>query len=252
MKTRRRSHEHQGPAVFSRNHSKYLVAAAARSARAPGTRVTFRAEKKWVSVSQTLKRIGSIPIYFAVVGGRPRVEYVATLCDIRLDPRNGDSKTRELLRHSLPASAKGGAVGDYSHQGARPDAIRDHRLQASQPAVSDCPAGKDQRRGAAQQRLQVQLLRGSSRGRSFIRCLSPADRQSRCSPRPLTAFVDMTSTVKGCRPNSVRVVNLAQGESEERTRAAYRDVFPYIGDEHFDFSGALEWVRALRDANGKP
>jgi len=108
VKTRRRSHEHQGPAVFSRNHSKYLVAAAARSARAPGTRVTFRAEKKWVSVSQTLKRIGSIPIYFAVVGGRPRVEYVATLCDIRLDPRNGDSKTRELLRHSLPASAKEG------------------------------------------------------------------------------------------------------------------------------------------------
>jgi hypothetical protein len=47
-------------------------------------------------------------------------------------------------------------------------------------------------------------------------------------------------------------VNLAQGESEERTRAAYRDVLPYIGDEHFDFSGALEWVRELRDADGKP
>jgi hypothetical protein len=71
-------------------------------------------------------------------------------------------------------------------------------------------------------------------------------------PTDLAARFLFTEALRQLPPNSVRVVNLAQGESEERTRAAYRDVLPYIGDEHFDFSGALEWVRELRDADGKP
>lgn len=108
MKTRRRSRDGQGAAVFSRNHQEYLADAAASSARAPQTRVTFRAETKWVSASRALDRAESIPIYFAVVGGQARVEYVATLCEVLLNPRKAVRQTQELLRHSLPASVKEG------------------------------------------------------------------------------------------------------------------------------------------------
>lgn len=97
----------QGAAIFSRNHRKYLETAV-RSARAPATRVAFRAATTWVSASRALDRAESIPIYFAVVGGGARVEYGATLEEVLLRPRKGAKKTQEILRHSLPASANEG------------------------------------------------------------------------------------------------------------------------------------------------
>lgn len=108
MKSRGRLGDRENAAVFSRNHGKYLAAAAARSARAPGRRVTFRAETKWVSASRALRTAESIPIYFAVVGGPARVEYVATLCKVVLDPRKSARETQDILRHSLLASANEG------------------------------------------------------------------------------------------------------------------------------------------------
>lgn len=108
MKSRRQSRDRQGTAVFSRNHRKYLVAAAARSARSAETRVTFRAETRWVSASRALQQAESIPIYFAVVGGPARVEYAATLCEVQLDPRKNAKRTQDILRYSLPASENEG------------------------------------------------------------------------------------------------------------------------------------------------
>lgn len=108
MNSRRESREGKDTAVFSRNHRKYLVAAAARSARSAGARVTFRAETRWVSASRALQQAESIPIYFAVVGRPPRVEYAATLCEVQLNPRRSAKRTQEILRHSLPASANEG------------------------------------------------------------------------------------------------------------------------------------------------
>lgn len=92
-------------AIFSRNHRKYLVAAAGRHS---GATTPFRAETRWVSARSALRRTESVPIYFAVVGGPPRIAYVARLCEVVLDPRRSSKRTQQLLRRSLRASATEG------------------------------------------------------------------------------------------------------------------------------------------------
>ena len=104
MKIHRRAAAPDGTAVFSRHHEKYLTAAT----RASRKRVTFRAEKRWVTAARALTRNDSIPIYFAVVDGPPQVRYTAKLREVLVDPRGGAKDTRRLLAHSLPATAKEG------------------------------------------------------------------------------------------------------------------------------------------------
>lgn len=70
-------------------------------------------------------------------------------------------------------------------------------------------------------------------------------------PTDLAARFLFTEALQQLPPNLVRVVNLAQNESEKKvTCAAYREVFPKISEGQFDFSGALKWVCELRKTEG--
>lgn len=72
-------------------------------------------------------------------------------------------------------------------------------------------------------------------------------------PTDLAARFLFTEALHSLATTLVRVVNLARNEPEkEATRSAYRDVLPGIDDGQFYFGGAVEWIRQLRKAHGKP
>jgi hypothetical protein len=63
-------------------------------------------------------------------------------------------------------------------------------------------------------------------------------------PAGLAASFLFQEACEHLRPSQVQVVNLAKSEEDRRDlRAAYRQVFPGIVDERFDFQGAREWSR---------
>jgi hypothetical protein len=57
-------------------------------------------------------------------------------------------------------------------------------------------------------------------------------------------FLFSETLLRDGRPPDIRIVNLASTEEEKETvRRNYREVFPQINDDQFDFGGAREWSR---------
>jgi hypothetical protein len=96
-------------AVFTRNHSKYLMEAARR---ASGRKTTFRSRARWASASYALQRYGPRPIYFAEVDGGGVVTYEANLVEVFLDPDAKHPGARSLLEHELKATSREGLWND--------------------------------------------------------------------------------------------------------------------------------------------
>lgn len=88
-------------AVFARNHSPYLKAAALRNKNRPEQFTTFRASSKWTAALHANQAHGAIRIYFAVIGAGTNVEYEALIHRIKLNPRKGERETEDLLRFEL-------------------------------------------------------------------------------------------------------------------------------------------------------
>ncbi len=85
-------------AVFARNHRAYLDDAVDTAYLDPRTLVTFRSGQEWKSAQMLLEKQGDLPIYFAVVGGDPKVLYKAWLRRVLLHPNLTDVHTQRLLK----------------------------------------------------------------------------------------------------------------------------------------------------------
>lgn len=94
--------------VFTRNWPEYLDEATDLCAAAPERQVTFRSAARWVSAARVVAEGVAIPIYMAAIGANREVEYVAELCDVQLDPFEGDPKTKRLLALQLPKTVREG------------------------------------------------------------------------------------------------------------------------------------------------
>lgn len=90
------------PAVFSRNHSNYLKAAAQIARSTPSRLVVFRSHVAWATAQKLLKEFGPLDIFFAAIDDNGRVTYQARLQKVHLRPRTKDSTTRRLLRLRPP------------------------------------------------------------------------------------------------------------------------------------------------------
>jgi hypothetical protein len=88
-------------AVFSRNHRQWLEDAVNIGARNPSAPIVFRSRARWATAARELARVQTLPIYFAPVGGTGKVEYVADLCDVLLDPIKGSAEARKWLTKVL-------------------------------------------------------------------------------------------------------------------------------------------------------
>ena len=99
---------HQNIAVFTRNHRKYIEAAAARNQVRPERFTTFRSAVKWSNAHLANSEYGSIPIYFAPIGSDKGVEYEALLHQIHLDPIAGQPDTIEVLASELESTRNEG------------------------------------------------------------------------------------------------------------------------------------------------
>lgn len=53
------------------------------------------------------------------------------------------------------------------------------------------------------------------------------------------------------RSHIIRIINLAtKNEDKEQIRSSYRRVFPKLGDDQFEFGGALQWARGVSAIEG--
>lgn len=53
------------------------------------------------------------------------------------------------------------------------------------------------------------------------------------------------------RSHIIRIINLAtEKESREQIRSSYRRVFPKLGDDQFEFGGALQWAQGVSPIEG--
>ena len=93
------------PAVFARNHRKYLEEASKLSPIKP---VTFRSATTWIKAAKVLENNSTIPIYFAVIGEGSNIAFKADLIAIQLNPGQTDPETKKFLGFSLHATAKEG------------------------------------------------------------------------------------------------------------------------------------------------
>src|ERR1700747_823366 len=87
-------------AVFTRNYREHLDEACAISGRDPARLIPFRGVLRWTSAAQVLRRRSAIPVYFAVVGAGPLIQYAAQLEQVVPDPRRSQPETDRLLRLS--------------------------------------------------------------------------------------------------------------------------------------------------------
>ena len=95
-------------AVFVRNHQVFLKAAVERNKVNPSRLTTFRARSIWKAALEALQIHKTIPVYFAPVGGKGNVEYIATLHHIKLHPERDDAETEKYLSFAITdAEAKG-------------------------------------------------------------------------------------------------------------------------------------------------
>ena len=101
------------PAVFARNHRHYLEEATELATADAARLITFRSAATWRKASLALESHGTIPVYFAAVGGGPKVEFVADLVSVQLNPRREDPETRRYLEFSLPSTASEGLWEEY-------------------------------------------------------------------------------------------------------------------------------------------
>jgi hypothetical protein len=98
--------------MASRNHVFYLEEARIKGTVDPSERIVFRAKAKWATAEQQIGRRGPLPIYLAPIGGAGKVEYVAELCDVLLDPVPGSPEAERWLDDALPSTASEGLWGD--------------------------------------------------------------------------------------------------------------------------------------------
>lgn len=95
-------------AVFSRNHGRYLEEARTKGTRDPRERIVFRAKARWATAERQIGRLGPLPIYLAAIGAAGKVEYVAELCDVLLDPAQGSPEAEGWLADVLPSTVSEG------------------------------------------------------------------------------------------------------------------------------------------------
>ena len=77
------------------------------------TRRILRARSKWASADRYIAERGPTEIYMSPVGGNGRVEYVATLCEVMLDPSRTQPLVQELLSLSLESTKEEGLWEQY-------------------------------------------------------------------------------------------------------------------------------------------
>lgn len=97
-------------AIFSRNWSHYLEAALKRSKATPEQVTVFQSNIRWVSGKAAVP----CQIYFGAIpedGSDPsnKVEYVADLVEVRVDPTSRDAEW--LKRNALPETRREGLWG---------------------------------------------------------------------------------------------------------------------------------------------
>ena len=100
-------------AVFTRNHGHYLREAAEVCAQDKSRKIFFRARSKWSSADRYIAERGPTEIYMSPVGGNGIVEYVATLCEVMLDPSKTQPRVQELLSLSLESTKEEGLWDQY-------------------------------------------------------------------------------------------------------------------------------------------
>jgi hypothetical protein len=105
--------DHKNIAVFTRNHRKYIEEAVARNLVRPERFTTFRSAVKWTNAHFANSEYGAMPIYFAPIGSKKRVEYEALLHQIHLDPVVGQPDTIEILALELESTKNEGLWEQY-------------------------------------------------------------------------------------------------------------------------------------------
>ncbi len=103
-------------AIFARNHDPYLRFAADTAASDPERLVTFRSSKPWSAARRELDRVdpGNVSVYFAVIGGGPRVRFKAQLQEVLLYPETSDAQVQRLLRYVPRGTEEEGVWKDGS------------------------------------------------------------------------------------------------------------------------------------------
>jgi hypothetical protein len=114
MSLRTKIMKHKNIAVFTRNHLKYIAAAAARNLDRPERFTTFRSAVKWSSAHLANSKYGTMPIYFAPIGSDKGVEYEALLHQIHLNPVAGHPETIEVLASELESTRNEGLWEQYN------------------------------------------------------------------------------------------------------------------------------------------
>lgn len=104
---------HSKPAVFARNYPEYLKQAADLAQADPSRPVAFRSASVWKTAAEEVSQTGSIPIYFAEVGGSPEITYEADLIHVKLRPSWDDPETQKLVERSLPSTENEGLWQEY-------------------------------------------------------------------------------------------------------------------------------------------
>jgi predicted HNH restriction endonuclease len=103
-------------AVFSKNDPVYLKESAEITKKHPNRLITFRSAIPWKTAKFALSVIKNIPIYFAVEGGRSKIEYQATLQRVYLHPRLNNKDTKQLLSYCLDSTKDEGLWKDFGKQ----------------------------------------------------------------------------------------------------------------------------------------
>ena len=99
-------------AVFTRNHPEYIEEAEEIGKGNPAKPITFRADKSWVSAASYLEMRAPCDLYIVRIDGDGSVEFVADLHEVHLNPKIGEPKTEELLKHVLPSTKDEGLWGN--------------------------------------------------------------------------------------------------------------------------------------------